>query len=114
MGGPGASATPPKRSNGAVRTVRQSAGGYVAGDSPQNTSASAPPPRNGLFKMSSDHKLQVLLTRIASRDASYEGLENMTPCSSTPADLSSEQGPNTFSPLKESPSSKPPPLHRRT
>ena len=107
----GVNTVPPKKSNGTVHTGEQSHGRNTARESPRNTSASAPSPKNGLFKMSSNHKLQVLLNRIASRDTSYDGMENMTPCSSTPADLSSEKGPKSFSPHTESPATKPPLLH---
>ena len=97
--------------NGTVHAGEQPHGGNRAQESPRNTSASATSPKNGLFKMSSNHKLQVLLNRIASRDTSYDGMENMTPCSSTPADLSSEKVPRSFSTHTESPSTKPPLLH---
>ena len=64
-----------------------------------------PPPKNGVFKMSSKAKLQNLLTRIANRDVFYSGLDECT------SDSCGESGPTSFEPFEGSPSSQPPSLY---
>ena len=64
-----------------------------------------PPQERGVFRMSSDHKLQVLLTRMATRDKLYTGLEEETPASPGPSpdDWSSKERPTSLPSLGEPP-----------
>ena len=64
-----------------------------------------PPPKNGVFKMSSKARLQSLLTRIANQDEFYSGLDECIP------DTCGENGPTSFEPFEGSPSSQPPSLY---
>lgn len=64
-----------------------------------------PPQERGVFRMSSDHKLQVLLTRIATQDSLYSGLEDETPAGPGPSpdDWSSKDRPTSLPSLGDPP-----------
>lgn len=74
----------------------------------KGTPSTIPPQETGVFRMSSNHKLQVLLTRIATQDKLYSGLEDETPASPGPSpDDWSKERPTSLPSLGEPPT---PPL----
>ena len=82
----------------AVSDIVESVGNQVENDEGEISPEVTPP--NGIFLMSTDCRLQVLLTTIGAKDTFYSGLD-MTPM--TPdSDLSFGQGPSSFPPFDNS------------